>query len=151
MGAELEDGGYGRVTYVRGSRKCIVLKEGTWMEEVRRMVTQITGNDLSEQKLWYSLKYNWGIAMAVKGNADVRMFLKGNHEHGYFYMGDNDGPKSRAQKIGASREGKTRSEEGGSAHSSSESSGDNEVTTSSSEHLKGEMHSKKRHDASRAK
>ncbi|KAJ8436846.1 hypothetical protein Cgig2_026170 [Carnegiea gigantea] len=38
------------------------------------------------------------------------------------------------------------SEEGGSAHSSSESSRDNEVTTSSSEHLKGEMRSKKRQD-----
>jgi len=41
---------------------------------------------------------------------------------------------------------KYHSEEGGSAHSNSESSGDNEVTTSSSEHLKGEMRSKKRHD-----
>jgi len=40
-------------------------------------------------------------------------------------------------------------EEGGSVHSSSESSRDKEVSTNSSEHLKGEMRSKKRHDAGR--
>jgi len=60
------------------------------------MVTEITGNDLSEQKLWYSLKYDRGIVMAVKGDADVRMFLKGNEEHGYFYVDDSDGPMRRA-------------------------------------------------------
>jgi len=33
-GGELENGGDGKVTYMGGSRKCIGLKEGTWMEEV---------------------------------------------------------------------------------------------------------------------
>ncbi|KAJ8429158.1 hypothetical protein Cgig2_030295 [Carnegiea gigantea] len=42
---------------------------------------------------------------------------------------------------------KSYSEEGGGAHYSSQSSGDNKVTTSSKEHLKGEMRLKKRHDA----
>ena len=47
-------------------------------------------------------------------------------------------------------EPKYHNEEGGSEHGSLESSGDNEVTTSSSEHLKGEIHSKKTHDAGHA-
>jgi len=41
-----------------GWTKCIVLKEGLGMDEVRRMVSEITGNDLTVQKLWYSLKYD---------------------------------------------------------------------------------------------
>ncbi|KAJ8426320.1 hypothetical protein Cgig2_011752 [Carnegiea gigantea] len=43
MGVELKEGGYEKVTYVGGSRKCIVVKEGTGPEEMRRMVTEITG------------------------------------------------------------------------------------------------------------
>ena len=50
---ELEDGGDGKVTYVGGLRKCIMLKEGTGIKEVRKMVTEITSNDLSEHKLWF--------------------------------------------------------------------------------------------------
>jgi len=57
-GGELEKRRDGKVTYVEGSRKCIVLMKGMGIEEERRMVTEITGNDLSKQKLWYSLKYN---------------------------------------------------------------------------------------------
>ena len=49
--------------------------------------------------------------MAVEGEADVRMFLKGNDKHGYFYMGDSDGPNRRAQKAGASCERRARSYE----------------------------------------
>ncbi|KAJ8439611.1 hypothetical protein Cgig2_020987 [Carnegiea gigantea] len=63
------------------------------------MVTEITGNDLSKQKLWYSLKYNCEIVMAVKGDADIRMFFKGNEERRYFYVGENDGLKRQAQKA----------------------------------------------------
>ncbi|KAJ8436492.1 hypothetical protein Cgig2_000477 [Carnegiea gigantea] len=84
-GGELEDGGDRKVTYLGGSRKCIVLKEGAGIEEVRRMVTEISGNELSEQKVWFSLKYDRGLVMALEGDADVRMFFKGNDEHEYFY------------------------------------------------------------------
>jgi len=66
MGEELKEGGYGKVTYGRGSRKCIVMKEGTRLKEMRRMVTEITGSDLSEHKLWYSLKYDRQILMTVE-------------------------------------------------------------------------------------
>ena len=53
-----EESGYEKVTYVGGSRKYIVVKEGMGLEEVRRMVMEIAGSDLFEHKLWYSLKYN---------------------------------------------------------------------------------------------
>jgi len=47
--------------------------------------------------------------MEMEGDADVRMFLKGNNEHGYLYVGNNDRPKKYTQKAIASREGRTRS------------------------------------------
>ena len=62
------------------------------------MVTEITGNDLTVQKLWYSLKYDRGMVMEVEGDAEVRMFLKGNDKHRYLCVGDSDEPKKRAQK-----------------------------------------------------
>ncbi|KAJ8437780.1 hypothetical protein Cgig2_024084 [Carnegiea gigantea] len=75
----------------------------------QRIVSEVTGNDLTVHKLWYSLKYDRQMVMAVEGDADVRMFLKGNDEHRYFYVGESDGPKRRAEKVGVSREGRTRS------------------------------------------
>ena len=47
--------------------------------------------------------------MAVEGDADMRMFFKGNEEHGYLYVGGNDGPTRRAYKAGAACEGRTLS------------------------------------------
>ncbi|KAJ8430474.1 hypothetical protein Cgig2_003056 [Carnegiea gigantea] len=88
-----------------GGRKFIVLKKRIGVEEVR-MVTEIPENDLSEQKLWYSLKYDGGMLMVVEGDVDVRMFFKGNDKHGYLYMGGNHGSKRRAQKVGARQGGK---------------------------------------------
>jgi len=98
-GGELDDGGAEKITYVRGWTKCIVLKEGMGMEEMRRMVSEITGNDLTVQKLWYSLKYDRGMVIELEGDHDVRMFVKGNDEYGYLYVGDSDGLKRRAQKA----------------------------------------------------
>jgi len=73
------------------------------------MVFEVTGNNLTVQKLWYSLKYDRRMVVAVEANSDVRMFLKGNDEHRYFYVGESDGPKRHAEKVGASREGRMRS------------------------------------------
>ncbi|KAJ8437177.1 LOW QUALITY PROTEIN: hypothetical protein Cgig2_003806 [Carnegiea gigantea] len=101
---KLEDGGDRKVTYAGVSRKCMVVKEGMGMEEVQRIVTEITGNDLTDHKLWYIR-----LGDGNEGEADVRMFLKGNDEHGYFYVGESDGPKRRTQKACASCEGRTRS------------------------------------------
>ena len=82
---------------VRGSVSC--WKRGWEMEEVRRMVTEITGNDLSVQKLWYSLKYDQGMLMELEGDGDVRMFMTGNDEHGYLYVGESNGLKRHTLKA----------------------------------------------------
>jgi len=63
----LEDGGDEKLTYLWGSRKCIVLKKGAGIDEVRRMVTEISGKELSKQKVWFSLKYDQGLVMALEG------------------------------------------------------------------------------------
>ncbi|KAJ8441429.1 hypothetical protein Cgig2_023615 [Carnegiea gigantea] len=96
MGGKLGDSGGEKVTHVGGWTKYIVLKEGVGLEEVQRMVTS---NVLTVHKLWYSLKYDRGMVIELEGDGDLRMFLKGNDEHGYLYVGDNDGPKRRAQKA----------------------------------------------------
>ena len=49
------------------------------------MITEISRNELSEQKVWFSLKYDRGLVMALEGAADVMMFFKGNDEYEYFY------------------------------------------------------------------
>ncbi|KAJ8427774.1 LOW QUALITY PROTEIN: hypothetical protein Cgig2_002924 [Carnegiea gigantea] len=67
-----------------GLRKCIVIKKRTRVEEVQKMVT--IGNHFFEQKLWYCLKYDRKILIAIEG---MRML------------------KRRAQKAGASCKGRT--------------------------------------------
>ncbi|KAJ8423382.1 hypothetical protein Cgig2_033191 [Carnegiea gigantea] len=84
---KLEECGDGKVTYVGGLRKCIVVNEGMEAEEVRRMVIKIT----------------------FKGDADMRMFFNGNEEHGYLYVSGNDGPTRRGYKAGVENEGRTLS------------------------------------------
>ncbi|KAJ8429903.1 hypothetical protein Cgig2_025333 [Carnegiea gigantea] len=71
----------------------MVLKEDMGLEEVRRKVSEITGIELTVQKLWYSLKYDQGMVVVLDGDGDVRMFMKGNDEHGYFYVGKSNGLK----------------------------------------------------------
>ncbi|KAJ8423346.1 hypothetical protein Cgig2_022519 [Carnegiea gigantea] len=51
MGGELDDGGTEKVTNVGGWTKYIMLKEGVGLEEVQRMVSEITSNILTVHKL----------------------------------------------------------------------------------------------------
>ncbi|KAJ8449029.1 hypothetical protein Cgig2_004084 [Carnegiea gigantea] len=46
-----------------------------------------------------SLKYDREMVRKLEADGDLRMFLKDNDEHGYLYVGDNDGPKRRTQKA----------------------------------------------------
>jgi len=94
----MEEGGDGKVTYLGGSKKCVVLKEGARIEEVRRVVTELSRIELSERKVWYSLKYDRGLVMALEGEADVRVFFKGNEEHGYLIVGDSNGSRRRQEQ-----------------------------------------------------
>jgi len=47
----LDDSRGGKVRYVGGWTKCIVLKENMGLDEVRRKVSEITDNELTVQKL----------------------------------------------------------------------------------------------------
>ena len=71
MGGELDDGGGGKVTYVGGWTKCMVLKKDMELEEVLRKVSEITSSELTVQKLWYSLKCDGGMVMAIEWDAEV--------------------------------------------------------------------------------
>jgi len=93
MLAESEDG---KVTYEGASGKCMMVKEGMGVEEFMRMVREMTGSDMSEEKLWYSLKYDREMLVAVEGDSDVKVIFKGNDENGYMYVAGNGVPVRRA-------------------------------------------------------
>ncbi|KAJ8425093.1 hypothetical protein Cgig2_007815 [Carnegiea gigantea] len=93
LGGELDDAGGGKVTYIGGWTECIVLKEDMGLEKLRRKVSEITCNDLTVRKLWYSLKYDRGMVMELEGDGD------GNDEHGYLYVDESDGLKRHTQKA----------------------------------------------------
>ncbi|KAJ8430689.1 hypothetical protein Cgig2_018415 [Carnegiea gigantea] len=105
MLAESRDG---KVTYEGGSRKCMVVKEGIRVEELMKMVREMTGNDMLEEKLWYSLKYDREMLVAVEGDSDMKVILKGNDEHGYMYVARNSGLVTQAHQRGAVCEGRVR-------------------------------------------
>ncbi|KAJ8444863.1 hypothetical protein Cgig2_029794 [Carnegiea gigantea] len=62
------------------------------------MVREMTGSDMSEEKLWYSLKYDMEMLVAVEGDNDVQVIFKGNDEHGYMYIAGNAGLVRRPHK-----------------------------------------------------
>ncbi|KAJ8422878.1 LOW QUALITY PROTEIN: hypothetical protein Cgig2_027361 [Carnegiea gigantea] len=60
-------------------------------EELLKMVREMIGSDMSEEKLWYSLKYDREMLIAVKGDNNVQVIFKGNDEDGYIYVAENAG------------------------------------------------------------
>ena len=86
----------------------MVMKEGMGVEELTKMVWEMTGSGMSEEKLWYCLKYDKGMLVAVDGDSDLKVIFKGNDEHGYMYVAGNDGPVRRAQERGVVYEGRVR-------------------------------------------
>ncbi|KAJ8435246.1 hypothetical protein Cgig2_005298 [Carnegiea gigantea] len=85
------------------------------VEELMKMVREITGTDMSKKKLWYSLKYDREMLVVVEGDSDVKVIFKGNDKHGYLYVAGNSGPMRRAQESTTICEGGVRDcdEEGG--------------------------------------
>ncbi|KAJ8447480.1 hypothetical protein Cgig2_019474 [Carnegiea gigantea] len=73
----------------------MVVREGIGAEELLKMVREMIGSDMSEEKLWYSLKYDKEMLVGVEGDNDVHVFFKGNDEHGYMYVAGNAGPVKR--------------------------------------------------------
>ena len=94
----MEDGGEGKMSYNGGSRKCVVVREGVGVEEMREMVRETIGGGVEVDRIWYSLKYDRNMIMAVEGDADVRMMFKGNDEHGYLYVCNKESVVLRVRK-----------------------------------------------------
>ncbi|KAJ8422109.1 hypothetical protein Cgig2_011152 [Carnegiea gigantea] len=99
QGREIERGD-GKVTYEGGSRKCMVVKEGMGVEELMKMVREMTGTDI--------LKYDREILVAVEGDSEVKVIFKSNDKHGYLYVAGNGGPVWRAQESAVVYEGRVR-------------------------------------------
>ena len=51
-------------------------------------------------------KYNREMLLPVEGDTDVKMMCKGNDEHGYLYVGGDEGPLRRVQAGVATCEGR---------------------------------------------
>ncbi|KAJ8437374.1 LOW QUALITY PROTEIN: hypothetical protein Cgig2_020393 [Carnegiea gigantea] len=58
-----------------------MVREGMGAEELLKMVREMIGSDMSEEKLWYSLKYDREMLVAVEGDNHVQVIFKGNNEH----------------------------------------------------------------------
>jgi len=58
MGGVVEDGGKGKIRYDGGSRKCVLVRDGMGVEELRSLLREIFGDGVVVKRLWYSLKYN---------------------------------------------------------------------------------------------
>ncbi|KAJ8420118.1 hypothetical protein Cgig2_032310 [Carnegiea gigantea] len=86
----------------------MVVKEGMGVEELMKMVREMTASDMLEEKLWYSLKYDREMLVAVEGDSDMKVIFKGNDEHGCMYVAGNGGPVRRAQERGAFCKGRVR-------------------------------------------
>ncbi|KAJ8423840.1 hypothetical protein Cgig2_024298 [Carnegiea gigantea] len=108
MGGMLVETRDGKVTYEGRSRKCMVVRKGMGAKELLKMVREMTGSDMSEEKLWYSLKYDREMLVAVEGDNDVQVIFKGNDEHGYMYIVENTGPMRRPHTRAALCESRVR-------------------------------------------
>ena len=112
-GGVLEAGAEGKMVYNGGSRKCMVVRDGMGVEELRGMVKETVGGGVEVDRIWYSLKYDRNMIMAVEGDMDVKMMLKGNDEHGYVYVGNKESVVPRVRKnVRERRVGEGGGEEG---------------------------------------
>ncbi|KAJ8444476.1 hypothetical protein Cgig2_024040 [Carnegiea gigantea] len=107
-GGMLVESGDGKVIYEGGSRKCMVVREGMGAEELLKMVREMRESDMSEEKLWYSLKYDREMLVTAEGDNDVQVIFKGNDEHGYMYVTGNAGPLRRPHARAAVCESRVR-------------------------------------------
>jgi len=112
-GGVVEDGGEGKMRYNGGSRKCVVVREGVGVKELREMVRETVGGGVEVDGIWYSLKYDRIMIMAVEEDTDVRMMFKGNDEHGYVYVCNKESVVPRVRKnVRERRAGEGAGEDG---------------------------------------
>ena len=89
-GGVAEDVGEGKIRYNGGARKCVLVREGVGVEELKEMVRDTVGPGVEVDRMWYSLKYDRNMIMAMEVNTNVRMMFKENDEHGYVYVSGKD-------------------------------------------------------------
>jgi len=77
-------------------------------EELLKMVREMTGSDMSEEKLWYSLTYDREILVAVEGDNDMQVIFKGRDEHDYMYVAGNASPVRQPHARAAMCESRVR-------------------------------------------
>ena len=120
----VEDGGEGKIRCDGGSRNCLPASEGIGLQELREMVQEIVGAGVQVDRLWYSLKYDRNMIMAVEGDTDVRMIFKGNDEHGYVYVRNKNSLVWRVSKAVSATTGETGATDDGTQGGTSGRQGD---------------------------
>jgi len=90
MGGVVEDGGEGKIRYNGGSKKCVLVREGMGLDDLREMVQETVGAGVEVDRTWYSLKYDRNVIMAMEVDTNVRMMFKENDENGYVYVSGKD-------------------------------------------------------------
>jgi len=107
MGDVVEDAGEGKIRYNGGSRKCAMVREGMGVEEVKEMVRETVGPGVEVDRLWYSLKYDRNMKMAMEEDTDVRKMFRGNDEHSYVYVSGKDNITAHVRNDVGGRTGRT--------------------------------------------
>ena len=112
-GGVVEDAGEGRISYNGGSRKCAMVREGMGVEEVKEVVRKTVGPGVEVDTMWYSLKYDRNMKMALVEDTDVSMMFRGNDEHGYVYVSGKDNNAVHVSNDVGGRTGRTGEAEDG--------------------------------------
>jgi len=139
MGGVAEDVGEGKIRYNGGARKCVLVREGVGVEELKEMVRDTVGPGVEVDRMWYSLKYDRNMKMAMEGDTDVRMMFKGNDEHGYVYVSSETNIAVHVSNEVGGKTGRTAGPEvgkaGGSAGTRGEGASEEEVEVATAQGL----------------
>ena len=71
----MKDGGEGKITYHGESKRCVLIRKGMGVEELRGLVQETVEDGVVVEMLRYSLKYDRNMIMAVDGDTDMRMMF----------------------------------------------------------------------------
>jgi len=97
-GGVLDDGGNGLMTSVGGRNACIWISPSMRVGDVLKLLEREIGESVRERHVWYSLKFDRRMLMALEKDEDVVKLVRGNDGHAYVYIVGKDGP--RASLVG---------------------------------------------------
>ena len=95
----LDDGVNGLMTYVGGRSACTWISPSMGVGDVLKLLEREIGESVKGRRVWYSLKFDRRMLMALEKDEDVVKLVRGNDGHAYVYIVGNDGP--RAGVVGA--------------------------------------------------